>query len=214
MSDKHNVGEALTDEQKLQLVVELCADTERGVGRCIERNREIFSLIYENSPDLFEINRCSWVRGWLETQDQFLVNLSHAVGYPALPWTLLGNDPCQWYEPVVLSQSDMLDAVLASCDKKISRIFKRIDENRQLLDTLLEETPSLLRTHSQIECNIALLDVFLTDIAHALNLKQQIRISDEDYPRPWPGTIDVAGRYRKYQLQQVLLMPQRSGLSK
>lgn len=206
----------LPDEEKLRhglLAVALCMHPDFGISKCIEANREIYSLLQCHVPELFAMGRCPWIAGWLESQDIFLVNLSHAVGFPVSPWRL-GDDHCSWYGPVVEEAWHILEAVLVLCDGSCARIFKRIDESRQLFETLLMQCPDLLDAHSGIEMGIVRMDIFFNDIAHALKLKQQIRISDADYPRPWPGTADTANRYRKEVLQQMLLRPQTTESSK
>ena len=61
-------------------------------------------------------------------------------------------------------------------------VLKRIDENRELLETLQRDAPDLLRAKpwiiGWIECN----DSFFTQVA---NITKQTSALP-DYPRPWP----------------------------
>lgn len=60
-------------------------------------------------------------------------------------------------------------------------IFKRLDENRELLELLIQETPELLRTHPWVVGWLASQDDFLQELAIVSGITQQKRI------RPWPS---------------------------
>lgn len=72
-------------------------------------------------------------------------------------------------------------------------IWKRIDENRELLAFLQEHAPELLERFPFIEGWIAGTDIFLVNLAAAF----EIRVPEWMYrmPRPWPGTFRVAEFY-------------------
>ncbi len=70
-------------------------------------------------------------------------------------------------------------------------IYKRIDENRELLTLLLAEAPDVLAAHPWIEGWLQSHDEFFCDLANTvasgdtfLSLRQR---SGRPYPRPWPG---------------------------
>lgn len=59
-------------------------------------------------------------------------------------------------------------------------IFKRLDENRELLELLMQETPELLHSHPWVANWLASQDDFLQELAIVSGITQQKRI------RPWP----------------------------
>lgn len=59
-------------------------------------------------------------------------------------------------------------------------IFKRLDENRELLELLIRETPALLRTHPWVVGWLASQDDFLQELAIVSGINHQKSI------RPWP----------------------------
>ncbi len=73
-------------------------------------------------------------------------------------------------------------------------IFKRIDENRELLQFLQEHAPELLERFGFIESWLAGNDKFFVDLANALEAKQMLGI-DETYPRPWSGSFPMDDCY-------------------
>ena len=55
---------------------EIVGWTEGGVYKRIDENRELLELLVEEAPEF--LNSHSWVRGWLEGHDNFLVELAEA----------------------------------------------------------------------------------------------------------------------------------------
>lgn len=68
-------------------------------------------------------------------------------------------------------------------------IFKRIDENRELLELLKKECPEFLDDHFWIEGWLKSHDDFLTELALAAKTENKKNI--RNYPRPWPGSNPV-----------------------
>lgn len=73
-------------------------------------------------------------------------------------------------------------------------IYKRIDENRELLELLQEKAPEFLNQHSWIEGWIKSQDGFLNDLSAFVQGADLPRFKVNDgknglrpYPRPWPG---------------------------
>lgn len=65
-------------------------------------------------------------------------------------------------------------------------IYKRIDENRELLELLQNEAPELLAKRPWIVGWLESQDGFLLDIAKAVGYPPKHE-QHHDYPRPWPG---------------------------
>lgn len=70
-------------------------------------------------------------------------------------------------------------------------IYKRIDENRELLELLQREAPSLLATHPEAVSWLDSQDGFLRDIQAVVPLTevqfpQRVSPSGKSFPRPWP----------------------------
>ena len=80
-----------------------------------------------------------------------------------------------------------LQRALQVCNKSTGGIFKRIDENRELLEFLKENAPDLLERSIWIEGWIEGQDHFLNDLVHALNIANPLPMSWNVYPRPWTG---------------------------
>ena len=66
-------------------------------------------------------------------------------------------------------------------------IHKRIDENRELLETLQRDFPHLLSSYWWIEGWLESQDQFLTDLAIATGVVPGW--TSENFPRPWPGRL-------------------------
>lgn len=63
-------------------------------------------------------------------------------------------------------------------------VFKRIDENRELLELLRERAPEFLDKHSWVEGWLESQDLFLNDLLAAVPVSKP---SMPNYPRPWPA---------------------------
>lgn len=65
-------------------------------------------------------------------------------------------------------------------------VYKRIDENRELLELLQNKNPDFLREHFWIEGWLGCQDIFLVNLAQFVPSDDQ-RVKEGRYPRPWPG---------------------------
>lgn len=70
-------------------------------------------------------------------------------------------------------------------------IYKRIDENRELLMMLQKHVPELLRQEPWIMTWIARQDSFLCHLANTLGHTSKGFYGLGYFPRPWPGTSDI-----------------------
>lgn len=77
-------------------------------------------------------------------------------------------------------------------------VFKRIDENRELLEFLQQESPDLLRRCPWVEGWIESQDRFLVDLARLVQVEKGPAFENRPWPwpRPWPGCDDLAERAR------------------
>lgn len=66
------------ERQKFKALEKVISYSERGIFKRIDENRELLELLYRESPDLME--KCFWIRGWLESQDVFLNELAEVSG--------------------------------------------------------------------------------------------------------------------------------------
>lgn len=91
-----------------------------------------------------------------------------------------------------------LQRVTHVCAHSAQGIFKRIDENRQLLELLKQEVPELFEMDRcpWVECWIAGQDIFLNDIANAMNLEPCPSI--KPYLKKWTGEKDVKNYYMEF----------------
>ena len=76
-------------------------------------------------------------------------------------------------------------------------IWKRIDENRELLACIQEHAPELLERCPFIDGWIGCTDIFLNDLAAAFEIEVPEWMAMLYTPRPWPGKCHVE-RYYKY----------------
>lgn len=78
-------------------------------------------------------------------------------------------------------------------------VFKRIDQNRELLELLQKENPDLLRRCPWVESWIASQDSFLVDLARLIYAGEGAAadaLAWSPVPRPWPGRGGLAERAR------------------
>lgn len=68
-------------------------------------------------------------------------------------------------------------------------VYKRIDENRELMELLREKAPSLLKENFWIEDWLKSNDVFLNDLVPIAPADDK-RIKDGLYPRVWPTNTE------------------------
>lgn len=71
----------------------ICRSTSRGIHKRIDENRELMELLQKEAPDL--LKRCSWIEGWLESQDRFLCELASASKVES---PIAHNYPRRWPE--------------------------------------------------------------------------------------------------------------------
>jgi hypothetical protein len=90
-------------------------------------------------------------------------------------------------KPIRYKRTDKLRGVVRSCE---GGIYQRIDENRQLLETLQDDAPEFLAENAWIERWLATQDSFLTHVAEAARIPMNARLP---VPRPWPGKIRREG---------------------
>ena len=81
------------------------------------------------------------------------------------------------------------EPLLSVLAKNERGIYKRIDENRELLQLLQREVPWLLESHFWIEGWIEAQDRFLTDLEEAARGRGGVANWHPPnlYPRKWPG---------------------------
>ena len=72
-------------------------------------------------------------------------------------------------------------------------IRKRIDEHRELLETLQRDFPHLLSSYWRIEGWVGSQDQFLTDLVVATGVVRGR--SSENFPRPWPGRLKERAKH-------------------
>ncbi len=80
-----------------------------------------------------------------------------------------------------------LQRTIQVCEASSRGIFKRIDENRELLEFLQKEAPELLERCPWITGWIAGNDHFFNDLVHALGSENIFSGVQRMHPRPWPG---------------------------
>lgn len=97
-------------------------------------------------------------------------------------------------------------------------IFKRIDENRELLELLREKAPSLLASHFWIESWLKSQDEFLSELATQVP-SHDVRFPATNagqpghkFPRPWPEqavqSVPESWIAHAYPLQQIVVQLQ------
>lgn len=81
------------------------------------------------------------------------------------------------------------------CERLCRGVFKRVDENRELLELLQQEAPDFVERHPWIEGWLESQDEFLVQIADAAGTKNRVgeKVSIA-YPRAWPGKRTEAER--------------------
>lgn len=90
-----------------------------------------------------------------------------------------------------LTEKKKLQAVEALLTRPECGIYKRIDENRELLELLQAQAPELLQKCGWIEGCLRNQDEFLLDILAVLPIP--IPAAATDMPRPWPIAAQPAG---------------------
>lgn len=85
-----------------------------------------------------------------------------------------------------------LDAVEDAARHVGRGVYKRIDENRELLELLQQKTPQLMCNEPWIEGWLCGHDDFFVAIANTLDIENNK--AQYDYPRTWPGTTTRSGK--------------------
>jgi len=89
-----------------------------------------------------------------------------------------------------------LDAVMKVVETHQRGIFKRIDENRELLELLQEKSPHLLEQAPWVVSWLKSQDQFLSDLAEVADVTNHFEYkTGRKYPRPWP--LSIAGGSEK-----------------
>ena len=83
-------------------------------------------------------------------------------------------------------REDVKKTVFDVLEKHQRGVYKRIDENRELLELLQQEAPELLNNKYWIEGWLESQDDFLCDLAQFVPSENPL-IVEGRYPRPWPG---------------------------
>ena len=93
------------------------------------------------------------------------------------------------------NQAVLLARVRALCTKTDGErgIWKRVDENRELLEFLQEHAPALLERFPFIEIWIGNQDIFLMNLLRLLELPETPLRFGTRFPRRWPGTPCIEG---------------------
>ena len=84
--------------------------------------------------------------------------------------------------------------VEAICARLGRGVFKRIDENRELLELLQREMPDFVERHPWIEGWIKSQDEFLVELAKATESEKMLAGQTSAFPRAWPGKRSEADR--------------------
>lgn len=74
--------------------------------------------------------------------------------------------------------------------KHYGGVYKRIDENRELLELLQEKAPDFLQQHFWVEGWLQSQDGFLNDLARSIPADARLprfNVVEGKFPRPWPG---------------------------
>lgn len=78
------------------------------------------------------------------------------------------------------------DSVIMILRTREGGIFKRIDENRELLELLEEKAPEVLNQYSWIVAWLQAQDRFLSELATVEGVAPPVMRRTSDFPRPWP----------------------------
>lgn len=95
------------------------------------------------------------------------------------------------------NQAVLLARVRALCTKTDGErgIWKRVDENRELLEFLQEHAPALLERFPFIEIWIGNQDIFLMNLLRLLELPENGPGLGPGFPRKWPGMDSIYSVY-------------------
>lgn len=77
--------------------------------------------------------------------------------------------------------------------KHYGGVYKRIDENRELLELLEEKAPDFLREHFWVEGWLQSQDLFLNNLAESIPADSKLprfNVVEGKFPRPWPASTN------------------------
>lgn len=74
-------------------------------------------------------------------------------------------------------------------------IWKRIDENREVLQLIQENAPEVLEKYPCIEGWLGEQDIFLVNLRTLLEMPEKPIHMGPNFPRPWPGDVAIQGAY-------------------
>lgn len=77
-------------------------------------------------------------------------------------------------------------------------IWKRIDENRELLEFLQTNAPEFLNRFSFIEIWLGNQDIFLVNLLRLLELPECVPCIGSNFPRKWPGEPCIEKAYLSF----------------
>lgn len=98
----------------------------------------------------------------------------------------------------VRSPEETLQRIAEVCARssRYRGIFKRIDENREILQCLQDYSPEALERSSSIIAWLAENDRFLVELGNAIGLEPLHCCSS---PRPWPGSFSMDDCYTDFE---------------
>jgi hypothetical protein len=77
-------------------------------------------------------------------------------------------------------------SVYSVCKSKERGVFKRIDENRELLEFLHRESPDLMKRCPWVEGWLEGQDRFLVELVNAVGIENSMAKTSSNFPRQWP----------------------------
>ena len=86
-------------------------------------------------------------------------------------------------------KNEKLENIEAVIKRSNRGIKKRIDENRELVEFLLEEAPELVKEKSWVLNWLSSQDAFLVDLMNASEVELNPNEIKRGYPRPIPDAI-------------------------
>ena len=90
------------------------------------------------------------------------------------------------------ANAQRLEAINRVLERVGLGVFKRIDENRELVELLQDRCPGFLEQHPWVLGWLRSQDDFLTELAKAAAVPEP-RQRAIDFPRPWPPEPKKAG---------------------
>ena len=80
------------------------------------------------------------------------------------------------------------EAIMTVIQHHHGGIYKRLDEGRELLETIKKECPEMLGNQFWIEGWLKSQDQFILDLIEASEAKDRLVHPGSRFPRPWPGS--------------------------